>query len=725
MKISNFSLSRRQLLKASSLTGASFILGVTLPLGRLAHADSAHNKHEGINAFIAIHDDGSVTFQNPFIEMGQGTYTSIPSIMAEELDVNIEKVIVVQAPHGDDYKIMFGNTLRFTGGSFSVRSSYDTIRKAGATARAMLIEAAASIFKVPASECTTKPGIVVHSRSKREMDYGKLASIAAKLPVPSNVELKDQSEFRLIGKSVKRTDTLSKSTGAAKFGIDTQVEGMKIALIKQSPVFGGKVKSFDKTVISSLPGVYSVDQVGNGVAVIADNFWNAKSALAKLPIEFENASYENFSSENYLKTLRSRLNENGVEAENIGDAAKVITESVDILESEYHAPFLAHATMEPMNATVLVEEDLCTAWAPNQGADWVAQICSEVTGLPLEKIVVNTPYLGGGFGRRFVLDYLIQAVSLAAIHKGIPIKVVWTREDDTQHDHYRPMTAAKYRAAFDDSGLPVALHITTAGEGPMGRLNPQFLQNPDIDVSIIEGAYEQPYAIPNKRMDLVNVPVAPIPICYWRSVGNSHNSFFKESFIDEMAHKVRKDPLEFRISLLSSPETQRYRNVLETVAKMSDWRANSWLAEDGKKHALGVALQMSFETIVAEVAEVSLEDDELTVHKVWCAVDCGFAINPTIVKMQMESGIAFGLSAALAEEVTIEGGKCVQANFDSYPILTPDKMPKIEVEIINSGAALGGIGEPGTPPIAPAVCNALYTLTGKRIRSLPISKHLS
>ncbi len=717
--IINVSMSRRKFLGLSAAGAGVFILGTALPIGRFAHANASNNGV--INAFIGIREDGTVVFQNPFIEMGQGTYTSIPAIVAEELDVEMSMIEVMQAPHGPDYRILFGNTIRFTGGSMSVRASYDTMRKTGATARAMLITAAANEWKVPASECSTTPGFVIHKASGKKAGYGELAALAAQLEPPAEVTLKDPAQFRLIGKPVKRTDSHAKATGTAEFGIDVKVDGMLIAAVKQCPVFGGSVKSFDPSAVKGMPGVMAVEEIPNGVAVIADNFWHAKSALEKLPVEFDEGSNAGFSSNAHLEKLNSQLDASGVTAEDVGDVSAALASATKTITADYHVPFLAHATLEPMNCTAVVNPDGCIVWAPNQGADFVAMVAAQIIGLPVEKIDVRTPFLGGGFGRRFVLDYVMQAVTLANKHKGKPIKVIWTREEDTQHDHYRPLTAARYRAGFDESGNPVALHITNAGEGPMGRLNPEFLQNKEIDDSIVEGAFHQPYGIPNKRMTIVPVSVAPVPLGYWRSVGSSLNSFFKESFMDEMAHAAKADPVEFRRKLLEAQP--RYKNVLDTAVKMANWKGKPWKATDGNMHAMGVALQESFASIVAQVVEVSVVEGEVKVHQVWCAVDCGFAVNPRIVTMQMESGIAFGLSAALAEEITLEKGRVVQTNFHTYPILSSDKMPLVQVEIINSGQPMGGIGEPGTPPIAPAVCNALFTLTGQRIRSLPLSKH--
>lgn len=717
-KLFNLSMSRRQFLGVSAAGASVFLLGMALPFGRIP-ADE--DDEAVINAFIGIDEQGRVIFQNPFIEMGQGTYTSIPAIVAEELDVDMAMLSVVQAPHGPDYRIMFNNTTRFTGGSLSVRSSYMTMRKAGATARAMLISAAADQWGVKTGDCSTEPGFVVHSTSGKKLSYGQLAPFAAKLNPPDEVSLKDSALFRLIGKPVKRTDSLAKANGSAEFGMDIKVDGMLHAAVKQSPVFGGSIKSYDKNAVMNMPGVVAVEEIPNGVAVIADYFWHAKTALEQLPVTFDEGANAGFSSQAYLERLKAALNEPGITAENVGDAVTVMPTSAKKLEAIYHAPFLAHATMEPMNCTALVTKDYCKVWAPNQGADFVASTAAEITGLKLEKIEVITPFLGGGFGRRFIMDYVAQAVTLAKKLPGKPIKVIWTREEDTQHDFYRPMTAAKYRAGLDAQGHPVALHITTAGEGPMGRLNPAFLKNPDIDESIFEGSAHQPYAILNKRADVVNVSVKPVPIGYWRSVGNSQNCFFKESFIDEMAHAAAIDPVEYRRKLLA--DQPRFKKVLDTAVNMTDWQSRPWLDENGIKHALGVALHESFGSIIAQVAEVTLDDGDIKVVRVWCAVDCGFAVNPAIVKMQMESGIAFGLSAALGEEITLEKGRVTQTNFDSYSILRPDQMPEIEVEIINSGEPLGGIGEPGTPPIAPAVCNALFLLGGQRVRSLPLSQY--
>lgn len=715
-RIMNISMSRRRFLGSSAASAGVFLLGMHLPLGRFASAADGEGE---INAFIGIAADGTVTIQNPYIEMGQGTYTSIPMLIAEELDIDMDSIRVEQAPPAADYRLLFGGKRRFTGGSMSVRSSFDPLRRAGATARKMLMKAAADEWGVPLKECTTEPGRVAHKASGRVLSYGELAPLAAQLETPDSVELKPQSEYRLLGKPVARTDSASKSNGEAVFGIDVRVDGMAYAAVKQSPVFGGRVKSHDAGKITNEPGVIAVNEIPNGIAVIGKTFWQAQSALEKLPVEFDTreSGSRGFSSAEYLQDLQKHLDDEGYAGENTGDAIKALQSADKTISADYHAPFLAHATMEPMNCTALMENERCRVWAPNQGVDAVVQAAARVSGLKPEQITVETPYLGGGFGRRFIMDYVIQAVTLAKQHQGTPIQVIWTREEDTQHDFYRPLTAARYRAGFDADGKPVALHTTTAGDGPIRRHVSDFMQDPKLDPSVMEGVMHQPYAIANKRSDYVYRPV-PVPIGFWRSVGHSMNAFFTESFMDEMAHAANMDPVGFRRSLLQ--EQPRFMKVLDTVVDMAGWKGRSWTATDGGERAMGVAMHESFKSIVAEIAEVSVEDGEPRVHKVWCAVDCGFAVNPRIATMQMESGIAFGLSAALQEAISVKDGKVEQANFDSYPILPARRMPDVEVEIVNSGADMGGIGEPGTPPIAPAVANALFTLTGKRLRELPL-----
>lgn len=712
MNVVNLSLGRREFLGAGAAAAGALLLGFHLPAARAA----ANGK---INAWVAIDTAGTVTLMNPYAEMGQGVWTSIPMILAEELDVGMDAVRIVDAPLDAAYRLLFNGTMRITGGSSSVRGSYEALRRTGASARAMLIEAAARQWQVPAAELSTEPGVVVHAASKRRAGYGELAAAAAALAPPENIALKEPAAFRLLGTRVARTDAAEKSNGRARFGIDVREAGMLIAAIRHAPAFGGKVEQIDGAKALGMPGVAAVEDLGDAVAVLADNSWRARRAADALEVRFDNGPQPQFSSAEFLEKLRARLDEPGHALENEGDVPAALAAAARTIEAEYHAPLLAHATMEPQNCTARVADGRCTVWAPNQGADFVAAAAAEITGLPPENIEVRTPFLGGGFGRRIVLDYVRQAVTLAQRHPGRSVKVTWSREEDTQHDYYRPLVAAKYRAAFDRDGRPTALHVTTAGDGPSRQLG--WMRDPKNDHSVTEGAHRQPYAIPNRRSDFV-FEQCPVPLGFWRSVGHSQNAFFKESFIDEMAHAAAQDPVEFRRGLLGG--APRFRKVLDTAVEMAQWRGGKWQAADGRAHAMGVALHESFGSIVAEVVEVSLGPDKRPrLHQLWCAVDCGFAVNPLILEHQVESAIAYGLSAALHEEVTVRDGRAQNGNFDSYPILTAQQMPRVETRIVNSGEALGGVGEVATPPLAPALCNALFTLTGKRIRSLPLARH--
>jgi isoquinoline 1-oxidoreductase beta subunit len=720
----NLSLSRRRFLGATVGAGG-LILGFTLPgFSREQQAISSSalpTGEEKLNAFIAIDSQGIVTMQMPFIEMGQGTYTSLPMLIAEELDVDLSAVRPVQADHGPDYRIMFNNTVRYTGSSSSVRTAWMPLRTAGATARAMLMAAAAQHWGVNGASLRTDNGSVLNPTNGEKLSYGELSPLAAGLTPPDDVALKDPSQYKLLGKSVDRTDVIGKSNGTAEFGFDIQMDGLKIALVKQCPVHRGNVKSYNPESVIQMSGVFSVDEIPNGIAVVGKSYWHAKRALDALSLEFEPGELANFNSSDYASKLLARIKDAGEHAEDKGDVDAALQDAASVIEASYQLPYLAHATMEPMSSTALVTDNQCTLWTPNQGADRVAQTAAQITGLPLERIMIHTPFLGGGFGRRFLSDFVAQAVTLAMKYKGTPIKVLWPREEDMQHDFYRPMLAAHYRAAFDKENNPTAIFITNVGDGPFRQLAPEFMQNPKLDHSVVEGTFHQPYNISNWRADYV-YEHSPAPVGFWRSVGNSYNGFCKESFIDEMAHAVDKDPVQFRRDLLVN--APRHLAILNYAADMAQWPRSTWHADDRRTHAMGVALHESFGTIVAQVAEVSLDDAQLLrIHKVWCAVDCGFTVNPKIATMQMESAIAYGLSAMLYEEITINNGATVNGNFDDYRILTAQQMPDVEVGFINSGAAIGGIGEPGTPPIAPAVCNALFTLTGQRIRSLPLRKH--
>ncbi|MCF7982701.1 MAG: molybdopterin-dependent oxidoreductase [Pseudomonadales bacterium] len=704
-------VSRRQLIKGGA---ASLTLAFFLPLkGRLALAEKV-TAQTRLNAFLTLETNGQVTFYSPFIEMGQGTYTSLPMLVAEEMDIDIARIKVVQAPHGKQYKIMFGGTQRFTGGSYSIRSSYDILRHAGAAARLMLINAAAKLWNVPVNEISTESGDVLHRKTNRKIAYGQLVQLASKENPPENPTLKSPSAFRYIGKAIKRTDTTAKTDGSAIFGIDINIPGMLYAAVKKTPIYGAKVLSFDAAAVRNMPGVVTVETIPQGVAVIADRFWRAQKALEKLPIQYQDTPNQQFSSAQLAQQMRARLDETGVVAESKGDVLQAFEQAEKIFSADYEVPFLAHTTMEPMNCTAHVTNTFCELWAPNQGVDFVAEMAAKITGLPLDKIIVHTPYLGGGYGRRFYTDVAEQAVVLSK-KLGKPIKVVWSREEDVRQDFFRPMTVVKHRAAIDQKGTISAWHSTLVGEGPIGRL---FGVQPDeADNSVVEGARHQPYQIANKQVDWVQHK-HPIPIGFWRSVGHSFNGFITESFVDEMAFACGKEPVAFRQELLTN--SPRFLAVLNQVTEMADYQAG--VSETaGIRAAYGVAIHESFNSIVAQVAQVSIVKGQAKVHKIWCAVDCGLAVNPDTIEAQMQSGISTGLSQLFLEEVTFEQGKTVQNNFHNYPILPPHMMPAVEVKIIQSGAEIGGIGEPGTPPTAAAVTNAIFKLTKQRIRRLPIA----
>jgi isoquinoline 1-oxidoreductase beta subunit len=487
--ILNVSVNRRELLGWGGAAAGALVLGFSLPARARAAAATTP-----INAFVAIDTAGAVTVMSPFIEMGQGTYTAVAMLIAEELDVDMSVVRVVQAPHGKPYRIMFNNTRRFTGGSLSVREGFLPLRRAGATTRAMLMRAAADHWRVPVDQIHTVSGAVLHQASGRKLGYGELAAQAAGQSVPEQVALKAQGQFRLLGKAVPRVDAADKSDGTAEFGIDVRTDGMLVAAVRQNPVWGATVRSLDAARAKSLPGVVDVQAVTGGIAAVADSYWHARKALDASQVEFDPGDHGDFSSAAYAERLRARLDDTGITVESEGDAARVLAGSAQRLQQDYAAPFLSHATLEPQNCMAQIKDGRCIVWAPNQAADSVAKLASKISGLPETSVEVRPPYLGGGFGRRFTIDYVNHAVELAQAHSPRAVKVLWSREEDMQHDHYRPMTLARYRAALGPGGLPLALHITNVGDGPDRHLGSGPLQD-DIDESVFEGAHQQPYAI--------------------------------------------------------------------------------------------------------------------------------------------------------------------------------------------------------------------------------------
>lgn len=704
--------SRRALLKGGLAMGAGLVVGFRLPRsGRQVLAQPASFAP---NQWISIDRDGLVTIINSVVEMGQGSLTTMPAIVADELDTDLGKVRVVQAPANPK---LYGNPVTGSqsyGGSRGVRDHLEMLRKAGAAAREMLKQAAAAEWGVPVAEVDTDLDVVVHKPSGRRLSYSALVDRASTLPVPQNPTLKTPDKYRYMGKVMHRRDTPLKVTGSAVFGMDVIVPGMLVASIERCPVFGGKVKSFDATAAKRLKGVKHVVQVSNGVAVVADSFWTAVRGRQALKVVWDEGAGAAVTSASIHQGYVEAAKQAGQVARNDGDADRALAAGAKTIESVYEVPFLEHACMEPMNATASVKPDACEIWAPTQSPGGTQATGARISGLPLDKVVVNTTYLGGGFGRRGEQDFIVDALETSKA-VGAPVKVMWTRPDDLQHGFYRPSTYNIFKAALDAQGHPVAWWNRVVGPGILvqkGRA-----QAGTIDPAAVEGVRNMPYSIPNVHVEWVNKDYG-IPIGFWRSVGPSQNGFIVESFVDELALAAGKDPVEFRKALLG--RSPRHRAVLELAAARANWGAP---LPAGR--AQGCAVMFSYGSYVAHVAEVSVAPDgKVRVHKLVGAIDAGFAVNPDQVKAQMEGGGIYALTALLYGAITIDRGRVQQSNFHDYPMLRINEAPVMETHILDSGAPAGGLGEPGVPTVAPAVCNAIYALTGKRIRALPIQDQL-
>jgi len=704
-------LNRREFVRSGVAAGAGLTLAIHLPAcARPGDAGVATTPFKP-NAWLRISTDGATTVIVDKSEMGQGVLTSLPQMIMEELDGDWSRIRIEPAPVDPAYNNTFYN-IQATGGSTSVRSSMQSLREAGAKARAMLVSAAAVDWGVDPSGCHTESGYVVETDGRRRKSYGDLAEAAATMPVPESVELKDPRDFKLIGKPIARLDVADKVTGSAGFGIDADSEGMLVAVVARCPSFGGKVASYDDQAALTVPGVRQVVEIESGIAVVADGYWPATQGRRALEITWDRGAMEGVSSETIAKKFKALARGAGVVARDEGNAARALGRAAKRIEAEYQVPYLAHATMEPMNCSASVTPGKCTLWAPTQFQSGLRMIGAQITGLPEEAVEVNTTLLGGGFGRRFEMDFAAEAVQLSqAISR--PVKVIWSREDDTGHDFYRPAAYNRLGAGLDSAGDPVAWTHRIVGPSIMTRLSALFGPLPDgLDSTSVEGAADMPYGIENIHCDWVHADVG-VPVGFWRSVGHSQNAFVTECFIDEVAGAAGRDPYEFRRGLLA--ESPRHLGALELAATKAGWGGP---LPDGR--ARGIAVAESFGSYVAEVAEVSLENGIPRVHRVVCAIDCGVHVNPDIIAAQMESGIVYGLTAALYGEITIDNGGAREGNFDSYQMLRIQEMPEVEVHIVQSTEGPGGVGEPGTPPIAPAVVNALAALTGERIRKLPI-----
>ena len=661
------------------------------------------------NAFVRIGVDGTVSVVVGFAEMGQGILTAIPMMVAEELEVDPATIKVEQAPASADFNnTLFG--MQATGGSTTVAATFDQMRKAGAAAREMLAAAAAAQLGVPRESLTIANGVITHTPSGRHSGYGELADAAARQSVPANPALKPASAWKVLGRRTKRLDAPNKVAGKATFGIDVKVPGMLTAVVARCPVFGGSVASFTATRARAVPGVRHVIQIPSGVAVIADGYWAAKQGRDALNIRWNEGPNASLSSAAIRTKWADLATRPGTEAKKQGDPAAAMGRAARRIEAVYEVPYLAHATMEPMNCTAHVRRDGCDVWAPTQFQTMAKGAAAQITGLPEAAIQVHTTMLGGGFGRRAEQDFVVEAVTLSK-ETSVPVKVIYTREDDMQHDFYRPATYNVVAAGLDASGAPIAWTHRTVSPSVMQHMFPQFIQH-GIDDTAVEGAFDH-YAVPDVLVEWIRDDPG-VPVGFWRSVGNSHSAFVKESFMDEVAAASHTDPLELRRRLLAG--SPRMLGVLNLAAERAGWGTP---LPAGR--ARGIAVHNSFNSFVAEVAEVSVAPDGTPkVHRMVCAVDCGRVVNPLTVEAQVQGSIVYGLSAAMHGAITIEHGRVVQGNFDSYAPLRMNEMPRVEVYIVPSEANPTGIGEPALPPAAPAVTNAIFAATGKRIRKLPI-----
>lgn len=746
---------RRNFLLAGLAAGGALLIGwgAQPPRQRLhpARPLAFDGDEVALNGWVALAPDGTVSVVVPRSEMGQGVHTALPMLVAEELDVGLDAVRVIQPPidkiyanvtvlrenlpfHPDDAgrtaqgaqwlmaKIGRELGIMFTGGSSSVRDAWLPMREAGAVARAMLVRAAANEWQARVEDCRTEDGFVIHLDG-RSAGFGALAGLAARAGTgltARDVSLKEPKDFRLIGKPLPRLDSRAKADGSARFGIDARPAGMVYAALAMAPAIGATVAAFHADAVRRMPGVLAVVDVspalegrtgaGAGVAVVASSWWQARQAAQALPVTWQPGEDAGLSSAAMMAGLRRALDEErGYVYHETG--AQQVEDAVRSVRAEYRAPFLAHAALEPVNCTAQVARGKVRLWASTQVPSVAVDCAARVAGVAREDVEIDVMLLGGGFGRRLEIDMVAQAVAIAKALDGQPVQLIWTREQDTMHDVYRPAALARFAAQLDEGGNILAWDNKSAS----GAIGHQYFERslglPGVgpDKTTAEGEYDHQYAISNQRVEHVIVD-SPVPIGYWRSVGHSHNAFFKESFLDEVAHAAGQDPVALRRKLLAGHP--RALAVLDAAV------AAAGLAPDGRAH--GVALHRSFGSTVAQVAEVSVEDGEIRVHRVVCAIDCGLVVNPNIVAQQVESGVVFGLSAALAGEITIEAGKIQQSNFGDYPRLRMGQAPLVETVVMPSSAHPEGVGEPAVPPVAPAVAAAVFRLTGQRLRSLPL-----
>jgi CO/xanthine dehydrogenase Mo-binding subunit len=730
--IKNYSLSRREFIKATGIVGGGLLVGPGYMADVLAGEESADASVGQINPFIQINEAGDVVLFVPNAEMGQGAVMGLATLVAEELDTDVSKINYEFAKN-DKVFAMPGSSIQITGGSATIRERFVHMREVAASARDIILLAASAEKNIPVSELRFSDSQIWHGEDSFEL--GEFVERAKSIPTPKNVRIKDSKRFKYIGKkTTPRNDAIAKVTGTAEFGIDVKIPGTKVAVVKSSPVIGGKVKSFDAKKAQSMPGVKLVMEVYNGVAVLADSYWQARTAVSTIDVEWElPKKLASFSSDKLEEALGDALEEKkGKESSKEGKGRKTLEKAGKKVSARYKAPYLAHATMEPMNCTVQISKKNMDVWLSTQAPGLAAQVASEYSGIGRDDIHVHTTFLGGGFGRRGAHDYVAQAVQVAK-QSGEVVRLVWSREDDMQNGYYRPISWADYEAGIDESGGFETLVAKRAGPNVLpyaidegiGLFLPEVMPNGFVDWlgdrsygafsklitdgTSVEGMHED-YDIANLEIRHVTVD-SGLRCGPWRSVGHSYSAFFSECFIDEIAHELGKDPLALRMEYLKD---ERLKNVLSVAADKSGW------GRPREGRYLGMAAQMSFKSYVAEIAEVSVVNGQIKVHKVTCVVDCGLAVNPDVVEAQMEGGIIFGLSAALHQAITLKDGAVQQTNFHDFPALRMNESPEIEVIIIESDEKPTGVGEPGTPPIAPAVANAVFAATGERLRELPL-----
>ena len=702
-------MKRRDFLKVSASGG--LLLAFDLPV-RAAVSDTLTTSAPfAPNAFLRIDRAGNVTFVSPMIEMGQGTYTSLPMLIAEELEVDVDKVTIQHAPPDDAYvNPLVG--VQMTGSSTAIRAMYVPLRRAGATARVMLMTAAAQRWKVDPATCRAENGAVTHVATGRRIGYGALADAAAKLPAPDNVNIKEPAAFKLVGRPHRRLDTRAKINGTAKFGIDARLPGMKFVALAQSPTFGGKLASVDEAKAKAVRGVQQVVRLGDALAIVANNTWAAKQGLAAAATRWDAGPNAKVSTADIVEQLARASQKPGAVARHDGDPAATMSGAARVVDAIYQQPFLAHATMEPMNCTVQLTKDACDVWVGTQVPGLTQAAIMKLTGFARQQVRIHNHLLGGGFGRRLEIDGTVRAVQIAQQVSG-PIQVIWSREEDIQHDMYRPYYYDRVSAGLGADGRPLAWSHRIAGSSIVARYSPSWMKG-GVDPDAVEASENQPYDVGAIHVEYVRQEPPGIPTTWWRGVGVTRGTFVVESFIDELAAAAKQDPLAYRLALLD--KHPRAQSVLQIAAQRAGWGA-PLPANEGR----GIALCIGFGSFIAQVVRVIVEGDgAVRPTQVWCVVDCGVQINPDTIRAQMEGGIVFGLSAALHGEITIENGRVQQTNFGDYRVLRINETPGIDVTLVKSSEAPGGIGEPGTSCVMPALTNAIFAATRKRIRQLPV-----